>query len=52
VIRYALNKILELQQEGGGWLGRYEIRVVPTLITLELIPKKEAWQKIREVEEG
>ena len=52
VVRYALNKILELQQEGGGWLDRYEIRVVPTLITLELISKKEAWQEIREVEEG
>jgi len=52
VVKYALNKILEQQQESGGWPDRYEIRVVPTLINLELISKEEAWRKIREVEES
>jgi len=52
VVKYALNKILEQQQENRGWPNGYEIRVAPTLINLRLISKKNAWRKIREVEES
>jgi len=52
VVKYALNRILEQQQEVGGWPGGYEVRVVPTLITLDVISKEGAWRKIKEVEEG
>jgi len=52
VVKHVVNKILEQQQENGGWPGGYEVRVVPTLITLGLISKKESWQKIIEIEES
>ena len=49
VVKYALSKILEQQQENGGWPDGYEVRVVPTLITLGLISKEETWRKISEI---
>jgi len=49
VVKYALSKILEQQQENSGWPDEYEVRVVPTLITLGLISKGETWRKISEI---
>jgi len=49
VVKYALSRILEQQQENGGWPDGYEVRVVPTLITLGLISKEETWRKINEI---
>ncbi len=50
VVQYSLNKILELQGEDGGWPNRYELRVIPTLVALNFIPKEKAWKYIKMIE--
>jgi squalene cyclase len=46
VVKYALTKILEKQQNDGSWPDNYEIRVVPSLIKLGEIKRKEALESI------
>ena len=50
VVRLALKKILEQQEESGGWLNKYELRVVPTLVAMKFIPKGKAWECIKMAE--
>jgi len=49
--RLSLKKILEQQEESGGWPNKYELRVVPTLVAMKLIPKEEVWESIKMAEE-
>lgn len=49
-VQLALENILKLQQEDGSWPNRYELRVVPTLISLGLIAPKQASQTIATLE--
>jgi len=49
-VQRALEKILKQQREDGGWPDGYEVRVVPTLIELGIIPREEAWGIIRKME--
>jgi hypothetical protein len=51
-VQVALNKILEHQQDDGSWPNRYELRVVPILVALELIPKERIWKSIEISNEG
>lgn len=41
-VQYALKNILGQQLDDGSWPNGYEIRVVPPLISLGIIPKKQA----------
>jgi len=49
-VQYALKNILEQQLDDGSWPNGYELRVVPTLINLGIIPKKQALETISESE--
>ncbi|RLG53908.1 MAG: hypothetical protein DRO00_02700, partial [Thermoproteota archaeon] len=49
--RLSLKKILEQQEESGGWPNKYELRVVPTLVAMKLIPKEKVWESIKMAEE-
>lgn len=49
-VQHALEKIVKQQGTDGGWPDGYEVRVVPTLIELGIIPKEEAWGVIRKIE--
>jgi len=50
-VQFALHNILEQQQSDGSWPNGYEVRVVPTLISLNIIPLKQALQTIRTMEQ-
>ncbi len=49
-IRYALKNIYRLQNERGGWPNNYELRVVPTLVRLNIIPKENIFSIIEHLE--
>lgn len=49
-VQFALKSILEQQQEDGSWPNGYELRVVPTLIGLGVIPSEQALEIIRTME--
>lgn len=49
-VKYAIKNILKQQQNDGSWPNRYELRVVPTLISLGFIPREQAEKAIREME--
>ena len=40
-VKHALEKIFELQLSNGGWPQGYELRVVPTLISLGVLSRRE-----------
>jgi squalene cyclase len=50
-VQFALKNILNQQQEDGSWPNGYEIRIVPTLISLGIIPSKEALEAIQKTEQ-
>jgi len=49
-VEYALKNILKIQQDDGSWPNGYELRVVPTLISLNVISKEQAVKVIEEIE--
>jgi len=49
-VQHALEKILKQQREDGCWPDGYEVRVVPALIELGVIPRDEAWSVIEKIE--
>jgi squalene cyclase len=49
-VNYALKNIVEQQQEDGSWPNNYELRVVPTLIKLDIIQKEQASETIKVVD--
>lgn len=51
-VQHALKIILERQLDDGGWPNGYELRVVPTLISVGIIPKKQALKIISEIEKS
>jgi squalene cyclase len=50
-IQYALKNISDLQQDDGGWPNRYEIRVVPALVALNLISSNSVLATITKKED-
>ena len=50
-VQLALTSILKLQQEDGSWQNGYEVRVVPTLISLGVIPSEQALEIIEAKEQ-
>lgn len=51
-VQYALKNILEQQLDDGSWPNGYELRVVPTLINLGIISKRQALEIISESEKS
>jgi len=51
-VHFALENILALQQKDGSWPNNYELRVVPTLIKLSIIPLKQALETIKTIEKN
>jgi hypothetical protein len=51
-VKHALKNISKQQQNDGGWPNRYELRVVPTLISLGVISQEQAVKTIKEIESG
>lgn len=51
-VHLALKNILKLQQEDGSWPNNYESRVVPTLIKLGVIARRQVLVKIEAIEEN
>jgi squalene cyclase len=49
-VRYALENILDQQEEDGSWPNSYEIRVVPALISLGIISSREVLGEIQTIE--
>jgi len=49
-VKFALKNILAQQQSDGSWPNRYELRVVPTLIDLNIISKEEVLRTIENIE--
>lgn len=49
-VQQALEKILKQQRTDGGWPDGYEVRVVPTLVELGVMPREKAWGIIKKME--
>jgi len=49
-VQQALEQIFKQQTADGSWPDGYEVRVVPTLVELGVIPREKAWGIIRKTE--
>lgn len=49
-VRYALEKIVRQQLDDGSWPNGYELRVVPTLVSLDVISKEQVVKTIEAIE--